>query len=141
MRSRTGTAAGKAVTGMWGVTKATVNAVTRLVYDSQARKQVSGVVGQTTVVQETFKADQVVNAFLLLALISLSLAIINLFPFLPLDGGHIFWAIVEKIRRKPVPYSTMERSGVIGFALVLMLFAIGLTNDIGQLTNGGFKAP
>jgi regulator of sigma E protease len=62
-----------------------------------------------------------------------------LFPFLPLDGGHIFWAIVEKIRRKPVPYSTMERSGVVGFALVLLLFAIGLTNDIGQLQNGGFR--
>jgi regulator of sigma E protease len=33
----------------------------------------------------------------------------------------------------------MERSGVVGFALVLMLFAIGLTNDIGVLSNGGFK--
>jgi regulator of sigma E protease len=74
-----------------------------------------------------------------MAIISMSLAIVNLFPFLPLDGGHIFWAIVEKIRRRPVPYSTMERSGIIGFALVLMLFAIGLTNDIGQLSNGGFK--
>ena len=34
----------------------------------------------------------------ILAIISLSLAIVNLFPFLPLDGGHIFWAIVEKVR-------------------------------------------
>ena len=41
----------------------------------------------------------------ILALISLSLAIVNLFPFLPLDGGHIFWAIVEKVRRKPVPFA------------------------------------
>ena len=31
-------------------------------------------------------------------IISLSLAIVNLFPFLPLDGGHIFWAIVEKVQ-------------------------------------------
>ena len=36
----------------------------------------------------------------ILAIISLSLAIVNLFPFLPLDGGHIFWAIVEKVRRQ-----------------------------------------
>jgi regulator of sigma E protease len=76
---------------------------------------------------------------LILAIISLALGIVNLFPFLPLDGGHIFWAVVEKIRRKPVPYSTMERSGVIGFALVIMLFALGLTNDIHTLSNGGFK--
>ena len=60
----------------------------------------------------------------------------NLFPFLPLDGGHIFWAIVEKLRGRPVPYSTMERSGVIGFALVIMLFVIGLNNDIGRITSG-----
>ena len=62
----------------------------------------------------------------------------NLFPFLPLDGGHIFWAIVEKIRRKPVPFSVMERSGVIGFLLVIMLFLIGLSNDIDRLTGEGF---
>jgi regulator of sigma E protease len=46
---------------------------------------------------------------------------------------------VEKVRRRPVAYSTMERSGLIGFALVIGLFAIGLTNDIHQLSNGGFS--
>ena len=54
----------------------------------------------------------------ILALISLSLAIVNLFPFLPLDGGHIFWAIVEKVRRKPVHSATMERASIVGFVLV-----------------------
>jgi regulator of sigma E protease len=133
-----GEAVGRSVTGMWGVTKATVNAVTRLVYDGEARKQVSGVVGQTTVVQETFKADQIVNAFLLLALISLSLAIVNLFPFLPLDGGHIFWAVAEKIRGRAIPFRVMEQASVVGFVLVIALFAIGLTNDINRLTGEGF---
>ena len=133
-----GEAVSRSVTGMWGVTKATVNAVTRLVYDSQARKQVSGVVGQTTVVQETFKADQIVNAFLLLALISLSLAIVNLFPFLPLDGGHIFWAVAEKVRGRPIPFRVMEQASVVGFVLVIALFTIGLTNDINRLTGEGF---
>jgi regulator of sigma E protease len=76
---------------------------------------------------------------LLLAVVSLSLAIVNLFPFLPLDGGHIFWAVVEKVRRQPVPYSVMERAGVIGFMLVILLFVIGFTNDVDRLTNGGFQ--
>jgi regulator of sigma E protease len=71
--------------------------------------------------------------------ISLSLAIINLFPFLPLDGGHIFWSLVEKVRGRPVSYRVMERAGVVGFALVLVLFVIGLTNDIGRLTGEGFN--
>ena len=58
----------------------------------------------------------------MLALISLSLAIINLFPFLPLDGGHIFWSLVEKIRGRPVPFRIMEQAGVLGFMLVIFLF-------------------
>ena len=75
----------------------------------------------------------------MLALISLSLAVINLFPFLPLDGGHIFWSLVEKLRGRPVPFAVMERASVVGFALVLVLFVIGLSNDIGRLTGEGFE--
>jgi regulator of sigma E protease len=72
----------------------------------------------------------------ILALISLSLALVNLFPFLPLDGGHIFWAIVEKVRGRPVPLSVMERASVVGILLILILFSVGLTNDIGRLVSG-----
>ena len=72
----------------------------------------------------------------MLAIISLSLAIINLFPFLPLDGGHIFWALAEKVRGKAIPFSVMERAGVFGFMLVMFLFPVGLSNDIGRLTSG-----
>ena len=75
----------------------------------------------------------------LLALISLSLGIINLFPFLPLDGGHIFWALAEKVRGRAIPFRVMERAGFIGFALVIALFMVGLTNDIGRLTGEGFQ--
>ncbi len=59
-------------------------------------------------------------------MISLSLALINLFPFLPLDGGHIFWSLVEKVRGRPVAFSVMERASVLGFVLVLIIFMIGL---------------
>ncbi len=72
-------------------------------------------------------------------MISLSLAIINLFPFLPLDGGHIFWSLVEKVRGRPVPFRVMERAGAVGFLLVMLLFAVGLSNDIGRLTGEGFN--
>jgi regulator of sigma E protease len=75
----------------------------------------------------------------LLAVISLSLGVINLFPFLPLDGGHIFWAVAEKVRGRAIPFSVMERAGFVGFALVIALFLIGFTNDIGRLTGDGFQ--
>jgi regulator of sigma E protease len=107
------------------------------VIDPDKREEISGVVGITVTVQQTFLSDPADTLFLL-AIISLLLAVINLFPFLPLDGGHIFWAVVEKLRRRPVPLATMERAGLIGILLLIPLFYIGLTNDIGQLMNGGF---
>ena len=76
---------------------------------------------------------------MILALISLSLGVINLFPFLPLDGGHIFWALAEKVRGRAIPFSVMERAGFVGFALVIALFLVGLTNDIDRIANGEFR--
>jgi regulator of sigma E protease len=120
---------------MWKVTTATVDAIVRLFYDKQARKQVSGVVGSYEATRQSFEFDTK-QAIYVLALISLSLGIINLFPFLPLDGGHIFWALAEKVRGKPIPFRVMERAGLIGFMLVFFLFYIGLSNDIGRLSSG-----
>jgi regulator of sigma E protease len=132
-----GAAAKLAVDEMWYVTKGTVTALGRI-FEAKQRKQISGVVGSYEATRQSFSRDTR-RAFLLLAVISLSLAIINMFPFLPLDGGHIFWSLVEKVRGRPVPYRVMEQAGVLGFMLVLVLFYIGLSNDIGRLTGGGFN--
>jgi regulator of sigma E protease len=133
-----GRAAGLAVDTMWQVTTATVTGIVRVFYDTQARKEVSGVVGSYEATRQSFQFDTT-RALYILALISLSLAVVNLFPFLPLDGGHIFWAVAEKVRGRPIPFSVMERASVVGFMLVAILFAIGLTNDIGRLTGEGFN--
>jgi regulator of sigma E protease len=130
-------AVGRSVSYMWYVTKRSVSVFARL-FEAKERKQVGSVVGAYKVTQESF-GQNVALAFQILALISLSLAIINLFPFLPLDGGHIFWALVEKVRGRAVPFAIIERASMIGFALVLMLFVIGLSNDIGRLQSGSFN--
>ncbi len=129
-------AASLSVSGMWRVTKATVSALARI-FDPEQRKQISGVVGTSDALNRSFDYDTV-QALNVLAIISLSLAIVNLFPFLPLDGGHIFWALAEKVRGRRIPFSVMERAGVVGFLLVMMLFFIGLTNDIDRLRGEGF---
>jgi regulator of sigma E protease len=131
-----GGAADWAVDQMWTVTTKTVSIISR-VFDAEERKQLSGVVGSYEVTRQSIEFDTR-QALFVLALISLSLAVINLFPFLPLDGGHIFWSIVEKVRGRPASMRTMERASVIGFALVLVLFVIGLTNDIDRLSGEGF---
>jgi regulator of sigma E protease len=121
----------------WLITRETLKLPLHLI-DPERRREISGIVGSYEVTRQTILND-VADAVSILALISLSLAIINLFPFLPLDGGHIFWAIVEKVRRKPVPFSVMERAGVVGVMLVLLVFLVGLSNDIDRLSNEGFQ--
>jgi regulator of sigma E protease len=133
-----GNAAGRAADMIWLVSSRTVTVFAKL-FEEEHRKEVSGVVGVSSVANEQIDVGAR-ESFLLLALVSLSLGLINLFPFLPLDGGHIFWSLVEKFRGKPVPFRVMERAGAVGFILVIMLFVLGLTNDLGRLTGEGFNA-
>jgi regulator of sigma E protease len=122
---------------MWFVTHTTVTTILKL-FEPKERKQLHGVVGGFKVTQERFAFDTT-DALYTLALISLSLAVINLFPFLPLDGGHVFWALAEKVRRRRIPFSVMERAGAVGFALIMIVFVIGLSNDISTLAGQGFN--
>jgi regulator of sigma E protease len=130
-------AADRAASAVWLVTHKTVTVFATL-FEEEQRKQVSGVVGVSDVANQTIDIGTR-EALTLLAVVSLSLGLINLFPFLPLDGGHIFWSLVEKVRGRPVPFRVMERAGALGFVLVIMLFFIGLSNDIGRLTGDGFN--
>ncbi len=126
-----GQAADYAVDTMWLITSKTVSAISRIFLPEQ-REQLSGPVGSSRALNEAIGFGTQ-EAFFVLALISLSLGVINLFPFLPLDGGHIFWSLVEKVRGRRVPFSVIERASAIGFLLILLLFAVGLTNDLGRL--------
>jgi regulator of sigma E protease len=125
------------VSTLWHVATASVSAIARI-FEPKERKQLSGVVGTYDATAQSFHAGAV-DAIYLLALISLSLGVINLFPFLPLDGGHIFWAVAEKVRGKRIPFAVMERAGIVGFVLILALFAIGLSNDVTNIAHGTFN--
>ena len=131
-----GTAAERASDAVWQVTSGTFEVFSRL-WQKEQREQVSGIVGVSDVANQTID-ESAERSLLLLALVSLSLGLINLLPILPLDGGHIFWSLVEKVRGRPVSLRVMERASMIGFALVLMLFVLGLSNDIGRLGGDGF---
>jgi regulator of sigma E protease len=128
-------AASVSVSNLWSVGTRTVSTVARI-FEPQERKQLHSIVYGYTATQESF-ATSTTQALWVLALISLSLGIINLFPFLPLDGGHVFWALAEKVRGKRIPFEVMERAGLVGFALILLIFVIGLTNDISTLSGPG----
>ena len=117
------------VTGI--VTKAIGGSVGRLV-TGDGRDEISSPVG---IVQGSSQAvERGAESYLwVLGLISLSLALLNLLPLLPLDGGHIAFSLLEGLRGKAVAREVYERVSVVGIALVLLLFFIGLSNDIGRL--------
>jgi regulator of sigma E protease len=68
-----------------------------------------------------------------IALISISLGVLNLLPVPLLDGGHLMYYTVELIKGGPVSERVMEIGQQIGLALLLMLMAFAFYNDINRL--------
>jgi len=128
------TAIGESFRITWLVTKEIGGVLGRLVRGS-GREEISSPIG---IVRGSSDAlDRGFETYLwVLGLISLSLALLNLLPLLPLDGGHIAFSIVEGVRGRSVGREVYERVSVVGIALVLMLFFIGLSNDIGGRAGG-----
>ena len=114
---------------LWYITTNTYAALGRI-FQRDTRRQMGSAVG--AVQQSSRSVDRGQFPFYL-ALLSWGLGLVNLLPFLPLDGGHILFTVLERIRRRPIAREVYERVSVIGLAAVLCLFMIGLTNDLGSL--------
>ena len=126
-------ALGTGVTAMWDVGTSTVTDYVKSFVNSKVRKQLSSVVGITQSTQQAV-ARGPGFALVLLALVSLVLAVVNLFPFLPLDGGHVLWSVVEKVRGRRVSLAAMWRFSSIGVLLLAFLVLNGISNDISRLS-------
>jgi regulator of sigma E protease len=74
--------------------------------------------------------------FKFLALVSISLAVLNLLPIPILDGGHLLYYVVEIVTRAPLSERSMDIGQRIGLALLLMLMAFAFYNDIDRLISG-----
>jgi regulator of sigma E protease len=102
---------------------------------SQSRKQISTPVGIVRTSSEAAHQGYR-DYFGILALISLSLALLNLLPLLPLDGGHMAFSLIEGVRGRAVGRQVYERVSMVGIALILFIYVIGISNDIGNLHGG-----
>ena len=96
-------------------------------------KNVSGPVGIAAVGSESVQQGFFPQ---LLALISLNLALFNLLPILPLDGGHLLFIAAEKVMGRPVRPETMGKVAALGIALVLTLFLFATYADLSKLFTG-----
>jgi regulator of sigma E protease len=112
----------------WAVTADTVRGIGHLT-TGRDTDQVSSSVGIVRVSAQAWR--QGVRDFLfVLGLISLALALLNLLPVLPLDGGHIVIALVEKLRGRTFQQAVYMRYTVVGLALFAVLMYFGLRNDL-----------
>ena len=123
-----GTSVGKAVHQCWEVVTATGTGLVGIFHSSSDRAQISGPVGIVRTSQQALKIG--FSWYLeLLGLISMSLALLNLLPLLPLDGGHILFSLIEAVRRRALAREVYERVSMAGIALILVLMYIALNND------------
>jgi regulator of sigma E protease len=123
-----------AVRESWRVTEAIGGSLGRIV-TGEGRDEISSPVGIVDASSQVIDEGGIRLYLRILAFISLSLAILNLLPLLPLDGGHIAFSLVEGLRGRAVGREIYERVSAVGIALVLILFFVGLSNDIGGRTD------
>jgi regulator of sigma E protease len=134
IESRTGpgesppTAARDALSLTWQVTSGTVRGIGHLA-TGRDTNQVSSSVGIVRVSAAAWR--QGLRDFLfVLGLVSLALGLLNLLPVLPLDGGHIVMALIEKIRGRTFQQAVYMRYTVVGLSLFALLMYFGLRNDL-----------
>jgi regulator of sigma E protease len=116
------------VTGLLGVFVGDLVTGERSLYNNVTGPVGIASVGSTSLEQGFFPQ--------LLALISINLALFNLLPILPLDGGQLFFIAAEKVLGRPVSRETMGRIAALGIALVLMLFLFATYADLSKIFTG-----
>ena len=112
----------------WDVTSSTVTGIGHL-FAGRGTNQVSSSVGIVRVSAAAWR-EGLRNFLLVLGFVSLALGLLNLLPVLPLDGGHIVIALVEKVRGHTFKQSVYLRYTVVGLTLFGVLMYFGLRNDL-----------
>jgi regulator of sigma E protease len=121
-------AARDALSLTWDVTAGTVTGLTHVATGSDT-SQVSSSYGIVRTSAQAWRTG--LRTFLfVLGLISLALGLLNLLPVLPLDGGHIVMALLEKIRGRTFGQAVYIRYSVVGLTLFAVLMYFGLRNDL-----------
>lgn len=126
-------AIGTALTETLDITGATFTLIGRLITGKLSLKNISGPVGIAKGAGESARGG-LVYYLSFLALISISLGVLNLLPIPMLDGGHLLYFVVEIICRRPLSNEIKSIGMYVGMILLITLTIIALTNDVTRLT-------
>ena len=129
VRLGAGEAINRAVEATWLVSKLTVGMIVQMVQGKESTKNIGGPLSIAKYAGAS--AQYGFTAFLtFLAILSISLGILNLLPIPVLDGGHLVYFIIEAIKGGPVSEAFMYRSQQLGFAVLAVLISFALYNDV-----------
>jgi len=116
----------------WADTTMTLGAIRKMIVGLLSLDNLSGPITIAQVASQSISSG--LESFLsFLALLSVSLGVLNLLPIPVLDGGHILFCLMEAVRGKPVPESWQVIGLKIGVSFVFALMAIAFYNDIMRL--------
>ena len=119
-------------------TKLMIYGLIQLVTGKIPMSEMHGIIAITKIGSDIIQYQGMLNGLLLTAIISIDLAIINLLPIPALDGGHLMFIIIEKIRRRPLDEKMVENISKTFFALLIALMILVLFNDIVALITKKF---
>ena len=115
----------------WEMSILTVQALGRMIMGEISWRQISGPVAIADAAGQS--AVSGLQAFVgFLALISISIAVLNLLPIPMLDGGHLLYYLWEFVRGSPLPADVQDAGRRIGLALIMLLTAVALFNDFAR---------
>ena len=129
-----------AVTETASMTKLVFLSLVDMLKGNYGMKDISGAVGTINIVADT-ASDAITSAdysslIFILAFITVNIGIVNLLPLPALDGGRLFFILIEMIVRKPVPKKFEAIVHAVGFALLMALMVIITFNDIVNIVKG-----
>lgn len=113
---------------------ATIKLIGRLVTGALPLQTISGPVGIAQGAGESGRSGLPYYLYFL-ALVSISLGVLNILPIPMLDGGHLLYFVIEIIRRKPLSEGVKSAGVYLGLVVLLALMVLGLSNDLARLGN------
>lgn len=130
-------AVGLAASQTWGIAVSTFTGFRMLVTGKINPTGPDGAAGPVGILSVSQTAVRQSWYPVLLAFLSINLGIVNLLPFLPFDGGHIFFNVVESVRGRRVDARVLERAIAIGVVVLVTLFILLTYNDLHRIFHFG----
>jgi len=124
----------KSIEKTWELSVLTLKMLGKIIIGEASIKNISGPITIAEVAGQS--AQMGLESFLrFLAIVSLSLGVINLLPVPMLDGGHLLYYLVEMVKGSPVSEAVQEFGLKIGIVLLVTLMSVAVYNDLSRLMN------